>query len=197
MRTPPVQQLLDLGGLDVGAQAGAQVDGGGLAQRHDRGAQHDVVGDHDRVLALGEGHVEQAERGHGALDLAGQPAALQADAVADPERARGDQDHAGDQVAERLLGGETEDDRGDGAADGQRARVEARDPQRAQRGDDQERQPDQEADRARGAGSTRRNSPGSTQRPRSRASAQPRTTSTTAAATRTGVSTPKSCSRMR
>ena len=34
-----VQQLLDLGRLDVGAQAGAQVDRGGLAQRHDgRGA---------------------------------------------------------------------------------------------------------------------------------------------------------------
>ncbi len=45
-------------------------------------------------------------------------------------------------------------------------------------------------------GSTRRNSAGSTQRPRSRASAQPRITSTIAAVTRTGVSSPNSSSRM-
>ena len=111
-------------GLDVGAQAGAQVDGGGLAQRHDRGAEDDVVRDHDRVLALGERRVEQAERGDDALDLAGEAAGLQAHAVADLERPHGDQHEAGDQVAERLLGGETDDDRGDGAADGQRARVQ-------------------------------------------------------------------------
>ena len=195
MRTPRLEQLLDLGRLDVGAQAGAQVDRGGLAQRDDRGAEHDVVGDHDRVLALGEGHVEQAERGDGALDLAGEAAALEADAVADAERARGDQHHAGDQVAERLLGGEAEDDRGDGATDGQRARVEPGDPQRGQRREGEERQADEEADRARGAGVDAAEEPGSTQRPRSRASAQPSTTSTTAAATRTGVSTPKICSR--
>ena len=36
----------------------------------------------------------------------------------------------GDQVAERLLGRETEDDRGDRAADGQRARRQAGDAQR-------------------------------------------------------------------
>ena len=45
------------------------------------------------------------------------------------------------------------------------------------------------------AGSIRRNSAGAVKRPRSRASAQPRITITTAAATRTGVSTPKNRSR--
>ena len=45
------------------------------------------------------------------------------------------------------------------------------------------------------AGSMRRNSAGAVKRPRSRASAQPRITITTAAATRTGVSTPKIRSR--
>ncbi len=143
-----LEQPLDLARLHVGPQARAQVDRGGLAQRHDRGGEHDVVRDHDRVLALREGRVEQAERGHDALDLAGQAARLQAHALADLERPRGDQHHAGDQVAERLLGRETEDDRGDGAADGQRARRQPGDPQRHQRRDDQEDQPDQEADGA-------------------------------------------------
>ena len=45
------------------------------------------------------------------------------------------------------------------------------------------------------AGSMRRNSAGAEKRPRSRASAQPRATITTAAAIRTGVSTPKIRSR--
>ncbi len=44
-------------------------------------------------------------------------------------------------------------------------------------------------------GSMRRNSAGAVNRPRSRASAHPRMTITTAAATRTGVSTPKIRSR--
>ena len=186
-------------GLDVGAQAGAQVDRGGLAQRHDRRAEHDVVGDHDRVLALGEASCRAGRASRRALDLAGQRRRA-CRRTRSPTRngPRGDQHHAGDQVAERLLGGETEDDRGDGAADGQRARVQARDPQRGERRDDEERQPDQEADRARRRrGPCAGTAPARPQRPRSRASAQPRTTSTTAAATRTGVSTPKICSRMR
>ena len=93
--------------------------------------EHDVVGHHDGVLALGERRVEQPERGDDALDLAGQAARLQPHAVADLERARADQDDAGDHVAERLLGGETDDHRGDGATAGQRARGSA--PRRAAR----------------------------------------------------------------
>ena len=77
-------------------------------------------------LALAKRRVEQAERGHDALDLAGDAAGLEAHAVADPERPRRDQHDAGDQVAERLLRRETEDDRREGATDGQRAPVAAR-----------------------------------------------------------------------
>ena len=92
--------------------------------------------------------VEQAERGDRALDLAGQAAALQPHAVADPERPRGDQHHAGDQVAERLLGGEAEDDGGDRhhrrpACAGPARRSAAR----TSAGDGEEREPDQERDR--------------------------------------------------
>jgi hypothetical protein len=47
------------------------------------------------------------------------------------------------------------------------------------------------------AGSIRRNSADAVKRPRSRASAQPSTTIAIAAPTRTGVSTPNSCSRRR
>ena len=91
-------------------------------------AQHDAVRDHDVVVAVREGRVEQAERADDALGLPGEAAGLQAHAVADAERPRAEQHDAGDQVAERLLGRETEDDRGEGAADGQRPRVQARRP---------------------------------------------------------------------
>ena len=43
---------LDVARPHVGPQARAQVDRGGLAQRHDGRGEHDVVRDHDRVLAL-------------------------------------------------------------------------------------------------------------------------------------------------
>ena len=82
------------------------------------------------VVALREGRVEQAERADDALDLPGEAAALQAHALADPERPRAEQHHAGEEVAERLLRRETDDDRGEGAADGQRPRVEPGDAQR-------------------------------------------------------------------
>jgi hypothetical protein len=78
------------------------------------------------VGALRERRVEQAERADDALDLAGDAAALEADALADAERPRAQQDGARDEVAERLLRRETDDHRGEGTADGQRARVEPR-----------------------------------------------------------------------
>ena len=83
----------------------------------------------------------------------------------------------GDQVAERLLRRETDDDRRDRAADGERGRVEAGDAQREQHRRRDHHEPDQEAD---GAGGRRIHAPeqrGPTTRPMSRASAQPRTTS--------------------
>ena len=75
-------------------------------------------------------------------------AGLQPDALADPERPRAQQHHPGDHVAQRLLGGETEDDRGERAADGQRLRLEPGDAQRHQQRDRDRDQADQEADRA-------------------------------------------------
>ena len=122
-----LQQRLDVDRRDAGPQPRAQVDAGRLAQRDHRDAQHDVVGDHDLVLAVGEDRVEQPERADDALDLPASAAALQPHAVADAERPRAEQHEAGEEVAERLLGGETEDDRGERAADGQRARVQAGD----------------------------------------------------------------------
>ena len=75
-------------------------------------------------------------------------AGLQPHAVADLERPRGDQHDARDQVAQRLLGGEAEDDRDDRAGHGERPRLEPGDVQRDQHGRDQEREPDDEADGA-------------------------------------------------
>ena len=138
VRMPSLEQLLDLARHHVRAQPRAEVDGRGLAQRHDRGREHDVVRDHDRVLAAGEGRVEQAERGDDALELAGEVAGLQPDAVADLERAGRDQHDARDQVAQRLLRGETEDDRDDRAGHGERPRLEARDVERDEHRRDQE-----------------------------------------------------------
>ena len=81
-------------GLDVRPQPRAQVDRAGSRSGTTAAVEHDVVRDHDRVLALRERRVEQAERRDDALDLAREPAGLQPHAVADPERPRGDQHHA-------------------------------------------------------------------------------------------------------
>ena len=74
-------------------------------------------------------------------------------------------------------------------------RVQAGDAQRADRRDDDEASRIRKPAVPAVAGSMRRNRVGAVKRPRSRASAQPRMTITTAAATRTGVSTPKIRSR--
>ena len=190
-----LEQILDLARAHVGPQARPQVDRRRLAQRHHRRREHDVVRDHDRVVALRERRVEQAERRHDALELAGQAARLEADAVADAERPRRDQHQARDEIAERLLRGETEDDRGDGTTDGQRLGLEPGDPQRRQRRDGQEGQADEEADRARRRRIEALEQRRHRARPRSRASAQPRATSTNASTTRTGTSVPKSSLR--
>jgi hypothetical protein len=73
---------------------------------------------------------------------------LQADAFADPERAGAQEHHAGDQVAQRLLSGETEHDGSERTADSQRAGVQARDPQGGQPAAQQGEEPDDEADGA-------------------------------------------------
>ena len=110
-------------GVMPGAQARAQVDRLGLAQRQHRHVQHDAVGHHDRVVARGERRVQQPQRADRPLDLPGQRAALQAHALADAERAGAQQDGPGDQVPERLLGGQAEDHRRERAAERQRLRL--------------------------------------------------------------------------
>ncbi len=49
-------------------------------------------------------------------------------------------------MGERLLGGETEHDGGEGTADRQRLRLDAGDPQRRDHDDEDRPEPDQEAD---------------------------------------------------
>ena len=86
------------------------------------------------------------------LDLPGDPAALEPHPLANAERAGAEQHGAGDEVAEGLLRRETDDDRGERAADGERPRVEAGDAQRDDDRQTDEDQADEEPDRSRGAG---------------------------------------------
>src|SRR5919106_1941791 len=77
-----LEQLLHFARLDVRGQPGAEVDRRRLAHRHDGGAQNDVVGDHDAVLAVRERDVEKAEGGDRTLHLARHPACVQAHPIA-------------------------------------------------------------------------------------------------------------------
>ena len=101
------------------------------------------------VGPLGQGRVEEAERGDRPLDRAGQGAADQAHPFADPEGPGALQDDAGEDPAQRLLGGEAEQDRGEGAADGEGAGVDAGDPQREDHHRRHRQQADDEAERSR------------------------------------------------
>jgi hypothetical protein len=115
-------------------------------------------------------------------------------AVAHPERARAHQHRSGDQVSDRLLRGEAEDDGGARASHGKGLGSDAGEPERDQHAEQQREQPDQEGHRAGGAGieplEERR-----AERPMFTANAQPRTTSATAQPIRTGTSSPNSSSR--
>ena len=71
---------------------------------------------------------------------------LKPHALADAERSRGEQHQAGEQVAERLLGGETQDDGGEGAPRDERGGVDAADAQRDQQRDRHRYEADQEPD---------------------------------------------------
>ncbi len=120
------QPLLDPLRAGVAGEAGPDVDLLRLAQRHHGQLQEDAVGDQQPVGPLAQGGVEEAERGDGALHRAGQGAADQAHPFADPEGPGALQDDAGEDPAQRLLRGEPEQDRGEGAADRQRAGVRRR-----------------------------------------------------------------------
>jgi hypothetical protein len=88
------EQRLHLGGAHAGAQARAEVHGGRLAQRDDRGAQHHAVGHEDRAPAARERGVEEAERRDPSLHGIAEGAVLEVDAVAEPERLGGEQHRA-------------------------------------------------------------------------------------------------------
>ena len=128
-------------------EAGAELDPLGLPERCHRRLDQDAVRDQDPVRPADQRGVEEAELADHALKLTGQDPCLQPDALADAKRAIGDQHHAGEQVAEHLLGGEPDHDRGEAAPDGEGPCPEARDPQRDDRGEDDRYQPEQEADR--------------------------------------------------
>src|SRR5439155_1268277 len=70
-----VEEGLDVGRRDAGAQPRPQVDGVRLAKRNDRDVEHDAVGHHDLLLAALEHGVEAAERADPALDGPRQAAA--------------------------------------------------------------------------------------------------------------------------
>ena len=76
---------------------------------------------------------------------------LQAHALADPERPGAQENQTGDQVAERLLGRETDDDGGEGASGHERGWRSARATLEGEQQRDAERgQADDEANRSRG-----------------------------------------------
>jgi 6-phosphogluconolactonase (cycloisomerase 2 family) len=100
-----VEHPLDLARRRLRREAGAQLDPLGLAQGHDRELDHGVVWDEDPVGAADQRRVEEPERADDPLQLAGQEASLQLHPLADPEGASAEQDHACEQVADRLLGG--------------------------------------------------------------------------------------------
>jgi hypothetical protein len=70
---------------------------------------------------------------------------VQAHPIAHAKRARAQQHCAGDEIADRLLGSEADDDRRDRAADRQRLRVETGEAQSHEHGQQEGHQPNQEA----------------------------------------------------
>ena len=143
-----LEQLLNLRGPRVGPQPCAQIDVRGLPQRNNRACQHHAVRDHGGVLALGEGRVEQPQGCHGALHLPGNPAALEAHALAHPEGPGAEQHHARDEVAKCLLGRETEHHRRHSTTDGERPRLEAGEPECHEHRESERDEPDEETDGA-------------------------------------------------
>lgn len=118
----------------------------------ERHVEHNAVGYQHGALRGGECCVEQPERAHDSLDLSGERSALQAYVLAHAEGPGAEQDGAGDQVAQRLLRGEAEDDGGERSTEGQRARFDARDAQRDEQGEHGGGETDEEAHGPRGGG---------------------------------------------
>ena len=103
------------------------------------------------VLATGELGVQEPERADDALDGAADGTGLQPDPFADAERPRAQQHHSGEQVAERLLRGKTEDHGGERAGGDERGRAHAGDVQRHEDRDPDRHESDEETNRPGGA----------------------------------------------
>jgi hypothetical protein len=110
--------------------------------------QEHAVGHHDPVRPADEVRVEEAKRADDPLDLPGEGPTPEAHTLADAEGPRAEQEQTGEEVPQRLLGGEPHDDRGERAADRERAGVKTGDPERHHGDEDDGRQADQEADDA-------------------------------------------------
>ena len=150
-RDPVVEDVLNLRHANTAAEPDLDIDRVGLPDRDDHRRQHDVVRNHDPVLALGERRVEQAERTDDPFDLSADGTRLEPDALADAERSRAQQDHPGEQVAERLLRGETDDHGGECARRDKRGGAHAGDLERHEQRDAHRHEPDEEAHRSGGA----------------------------------------------
>jgi hypothetical protein len=123
-----------------------------LPERRDGTLDQDPVGNQNPVGPTDQGRVEEAELANHPVELTGQRPGLQPDPLAHAEGAICDQHHPGEQVAEHLLCGEPDDDRGESPADRQRARPEPGDPQRDNDHHQDRQQANEEADRPGGSG---------------------------------------------
>src|SRR5205823_11840639 len=121
-------------------------------QRQHGDVEDNAVGHHDLLVAARELRVQEAKRADGALQLAADLSTLKSHAVADAKRSRAEQDRPRDHVAERLLSGETDDDRRKRAAERERARLDTSNPQGNEQCQPCRDEAYDEADRTRGGG---------------------------------------------
>jgi hypothetical protein len=119
-------------GIDGHRQPGAHVDRIRLAHRPRRHRERGVVWDQYLVVAVVERHVQQPMRRDRGLHVHAEPG--EAHPVADLERPCREQDDAGEDVPERLLGGQAEHHGREARARRERAWLEAGQAQADQRG---------------------------------------------------------------
>jgi len=128
----------------------------GLPQRRDGALDQGPVRDQDAVRPADERRVEETQLSHDTLGPARQDTTLQANALADAKRPIGDQDDAGEQIAENLLGGETDDHSRESTPHREGTAIQPGDPQGDEQHHDDREQPYEEPDRAAVPGSRRR-----------------------------------------
>ena len=106
-----VEDRLDVTRSDPSAESHLDINRLRLAERNDDSREDHTVGDHDPIFPACERGVEKPERAHNTLGSARERACLEPYPFANPERARTQEHHAGDQVAQCLLRSETQHDR--------------------------------------------------------------------------------------